>query len=153
MKHLAILIVLLVPAAARASGTGYLDTDRAISECADGKRAVSEAQAQFDACQKKTDSAKPDVEKCQKDVNKRWGELAQAIGQKVKGAVPAVAKRRGFAVVQAAVWATPALDITDDVIKAVDAAAATPGPDAKDQEIARLKAQIKARDEAKTKAK
>jgi Skp family chaperone for outer membrane proteins len=165
MRTAIITTLMLISAAARAAGTGYLDTDRAINECADGKRAVPEIKKMDDACRTEDAKKKPAVrtnvdeerlQACLKGVDKRRGELARPIAEKVRTVLPGIAKKHGFTAIMpasSAAWVAPGLDVTEDVIKAVDTVVVKPGPDAKDQEIERLRAQLKARDEAKPKAK
>jgi Skp family chaperone for outer membrane proteins len=152
------LLLLLAPAVVYADALGFVNSERAISDCVDGKKAIADLKADQAAREKTVADAKaarktiapPDDQWRAQQERKRQAAV-EKIGPRVVALVKKIAQAKHLsAVLPAPVYASPkAVDITDEVIRRYDAGEGKDEGEAKADETtklreenARLKAQI-----------
>lgn len=167
------LPLLLLSATARAGDVGYVDVDRALNECSDGKRVISELQAAQGAREKaKADHeaarvaaakakkpapvALPTDDQFAQQQTAKFNEGMKPIAARMLRILPAIMKARklsALAPAKSMVYVDPRADVTDELVKRYDRgegrdAVAAAGQDLK-AENAALKAKLAALEKRK----
>lgn len=151
---------------------GYVDFKRAVDECDDGKRANAEMQTELAPRIKKVEEMRAEIAKAEKskekpdalkarrekldqftksaqaELDQKQQQRTAAIVDKMKKVIASVAESKGMsAVMPLGVYASAESDVTDAAIARYNAGASPKV--SKDDEIARLKAQLAALEKSK----
>lgn len=172
---LTLVTLTALTATARAADVGYADLQRAVNECADGKKAVAELQADeqarmkaekdFDAASaarakdkaKPAPAAIPTREQWAQQIQAKQAEKTGPIVVRMRRILASIAKARkltAIAPAQSMVFVSPSLDLTEELVRRYDAGDGVDQPLASDEakrlrdENAALKAKLAKRDPA-----
>jgi Skp family chaperone for outer membrane proteins len=149
-----IAVVASAAAAACSRNVGYVDLNRAFNESTEGKRGAAELLAMADARKKEkaaeTEAAKlgpvqkpiATDEEWQAAYQRRADEIAKPAGERLRRILPAIASSRKLAAISGgALYADPALDVTDELLRRFEAGE---GREDKAAELTAAKAKVAA---------
>ncbi len=146
VQRVAIALPLALLAACGPNPVGYVDVQRALNECADGKRVISELEA-AKAARQAARAAGPlaqSDEEWNAHQQARRAEAVKPIAARMAIIVPAVLrfkKLSALAPTQSMAFVPPELDVTDELIRRYDAGE---GRDDKAAELAAARAKVAA---------
>src|SRR5262245_34562156 len=136
----ALLVVLLGIVGCNQDRVGYIDVQRAVNECVDGKRAIAAMQAAEQA-RRQVKAPELSDEQWTKQQQAKQREGQQQIVTLMRGILPEMLKARRLSALRSMdgmVAVEPSLDFTDELIRRYDAIA---GGD-KAAELAAAKAKV-----------